>query len=177
MLKVMEHKSSSYSPRTYHNASQGCTLAIAVDFKTAGERLTHKAANDKIVQIPFHMDYVQVAREVYKMLKKYDCHVLNVAGNGIYTLSKHGVNQEDINVYIYSIVSLVHEHWTIEKIVSGGQTGADLAGAAVGVALSIPTEVMYPKGFKVRTEDGVDREWSKEYIEQLIFDMGAYLGG
>lgn len=32
MLTILEHKSASYSPRTYHNASVGdITIAIAVD--------------------------------------------------------------------------------------------------------------------------------------------------
>lgn len=77
---IQEHKSSSYAPRTYHNASQGCTLAVAVDFNTAGEKLTHKASKHGIVQVPFHMDYVVGARELYSLLKKKDCYVLNIAG-------------------------------------------------------------------------------------------------
>ena len=41
MLILKEHKSSSYAPRTYYNAAQGVTLAVAVDHNTAG-RGVHK---------------------------------------------------------------------------------------------------------------------------------------
>lgn len=51
MLHIAQHKSSSYAPRTYANASQGVTLAVAVDFNTAGERLTTKAADGKILHV------------------------------------------------------------------------------------------------------------------------------
>lgn len=71
-LICMEHKSESYTPRTYHNASQGVTLAIATDFTTAGEKLTHKAANGKIVQVPYGEDTTIAARKLYVMLKKYE---------------------------------------------------------------------------------------------------------
>lgn len=38
----------------------------------------------------------------------------------------------------------------IEKIISGGQWGADLAGIKVGAELGIPTGGMAPKGFKTK---------------------------
>lgn len=122
-LIVKEHTSSSYAPRTYHNASQGVTLAVAVDFNTAGEKLTHKAAKGKIVQIPWRMDSVLAARQLYSLLKKHDCHAVNVAGNGIYTLQKKGVTQEMANQFIYDVLKLVNTHWPIAQVVSGGQTG------------------------------------------------------
>lgn len=72
---------------------------------------------------------------------------LNVAGNGIYTLIKKGVEQETINQYVYDVVSLVHKHWPLDKIVSGGQTGVDTAGLVTGCALDIDTVGHGPKGF------------------------------
>lgn len=167
-LTIKEHKSSSYAPRTYYNASQGCTIAIAVDFSTAGEKLTHKAAGERIVQIPFTMDYVEAARKLYSLLKKYDCHVVNVAGNGIYTLSKYAVDQHSANVYVYSILSLVHKHWTIEKVVSGGQTGIDTAGLVAACVLDIDCEGTWPKGYKMRFEDKQDVEKGHDWIEKWI---------
>ena len=47
MIELLEHTSSSYGPRTWHNAAQGVTLAVAVDFSTAGEKLTTKASAKK----------------------------------------------------------------------------------------------------------------------------------
>lgn len=171
-ITVNEHTSASYSPRTYHNASQGCTLAIAVDFTTAGEKLTHKAAKGKIVQINYFntLDKLSPARAVYSMLKKHDCHVLNIAGNGIYTLQKKGVTQEQANQYVFDIISLVHHHWPITKIVSGGQTGMDIAGLVAGCALDIETVGTWPKGLIMRFEDGKDVSMTEEKIKAIVYN-------
>lgn len=168
-LTCIEHKSESYAPRTYHNASQGVTLAIATDFTTAGEKLTHKAAKGKIVQIPYGEDTVIAARKLYVMLKKYECKTLNVAGNGIYTLIKKGVDQEIINQYVYNIVSLVHKHWPLDKIVSGGQTGVDTAGLVTGCALDIETIGTWPKGFLIRSVEGKDIYTKPQEIKTAVY--------
>jgi hypothetical protein len=175
MLICKEYKSASYAPRTYHNASQGVTLAIAVDFTTAGEKLTHKAANGKIMQINWGTDYVVAARALYSMLKKHDCHVVNVAGNGIYTLQKHGVTQAQANQYVYNILKLVNEHWPITQVVSGGQTGMDIAGLVAGVALGIESIGTWPKGYKMRFEDGKDVDNTEEWVHNYIVTQVAEL--
>lgn len=168
-LIVSEHTSSSYAPRTYHNASQGCTLAIATDFTTAGEKLTHKAAKDKIVQIPWGLDSVLAARQLYSMLKKHSCSVVNIAGNGIYTLQKRGVAQEDANQYVYNVLELVNRYWPIAQVVSGGQTGMDIAGLVAGCALDIETIGMWPKGLIMRFEDGKDVSMTEEKIKTMVY--------
>lgn len=170
-LIICEHTSSSYAPRTYHNASQGVTLAVAVDFTTAGEKLTHKAANGKIVQIDWFntWDKLYPARALYSALKKHDCHTVNIAGNGIYTLKKFGVTQEQANQYVYNILKLVNEHWPITKVVSGGQTGMDIAGLVAGCALDIETIGTWPKGLIMRFEDGKDVSMTEEKIEKIVY--------
>lgn len=174
-LIIKEHKSASYAPRTYHNASQGVTLAIAADFTTAGEKLTHKAANGKIVQYHIETDWIETARGLYSVLKKHDCHVVNVAGNGIYTLAKHGVTQAKANQYVYNILKLVNEHWSITQVVSGGQTGMDIAGLVAGVALEVETIGTWPKGYKMRFEDGKDVNMSEEWIHNYVVTQVAEL--
>jgi len=169
-LIIKEHKSASYAPRTYHNASQGVTLAVAVDFTTAGEKLTHKAANGKIVQIDWFntLDKLYPARALYSALKKHNCHVVNVAGNGIYTLVKHGVTQGEANQYVFDILKLVNTHWPITQVVSGGQTGMDIAGLVAGVALGIESIGTWPKGYKMRFEDAKDVDMNEEWIHNYI---------
>lgn len=163
--KITEHKSSSYAPRTYHNASSAdLTLALAIDFNTAGEKLTHKAAGDKYLAISWNTDYIIAARGVYKAMKKRNASSLNIAGNGIYTWQKYGVNQHDINVYLYSVLSLVHKHLPIQKIVSGGQTGVDLAGGVVAEVLGVESVMTLPKGFKQRFADGKDIEQGEQSV-------------
>lgn len=168
-LIVNEHTSTSYAPRTYHNASQGVTLAIATDFTTAGEKLTHKAAKGKIIQISYAEDTIVAARKLYSMLKKYDCHTVNIAGNGIYTLKKKGVIQEEANQYVYDILKLVNTHWPITKIVSGGQTGMDIAGLVAGCALDIETTGTWPKGLVMRFEDGKDLSMTEDKIKTMVY--------
>ena len=91
ILTIQEHKSSSYAPRTYHNAAQGVTLAVAVDFNTAGERLTHKASKGNIIQHNYGDDKLKCSRLLYSTLKNTGCRVINVAGNGIYHFKELGV--------------------------------------------------------------------------------------
>lgn len=158
-LNVKEDKSEKYPPRTYYNATSAqLTIALAVDLTTAGEKLTHRAAGDKYIgfQLKDDTDYLDIARDIYKRMKKDNIEIINIAGNGIYTLSEHGCNQEYINQFVYNILSKVHQYIPIKKIYTGGQSGVDLAGAVTGFALEIPTEVTLPKGFKQRFEDNKD---------------------
>ena len=170
MINILEHKSSSYAPRTYHNAAQGVTLAYAVDHTTAGEKLTQKAAGDKIVMVDaLHtFDHLQPARALYALLRKHDCHVVNVAGNGIYTFAKHGLGQVNVNQSIYDILLTVNHHWPITHVVSGGQSGADLAGLIAAAHLGIECTGMWPKGFKMRFSDGKDVNHTAEEIMEII---------
>lgn len=170
-ITFLEHKSSSYAPRTYHNASQGVTLAIAADFWTAGEKLTSKAAGDKIVHLDatkFAEQWLDKSRDLYRMLKKHDCRVINVAGNGIYTLNKHGITQVMINDMVRQVLFQIDQHWKLEHVVSGGQTGADLAGLIAAAKIGIPCTGMWPKGYKMRFEDGIDREHTPEQVMEII---------
>jgi 1-aminocyclopropane-1-carboxylate deaminase/D-cysteine desulfhydrase-like pyridoxal-dependent ACC family enzyme len=168
-LIVQEHKSSSYAPRTYHNAhSADLTVAIAVDFSTAGERLTHKAAGDAYLAIPYHTDITEAARTLYREMRKRNAKSLNIAGNGLHTFTKYGELQYSVNLYVYTVLSLVHKHWPIEAIVSGGQTGTDLAGGVAAEALNIPCTMTFPKGFKQRFANGIDIVQSEEQVLEQV---------
>lgn len=171
MVIVQEHKSDKYSPRTYFNASSGdVTVALAVDLNTAGERLTHKAAGDKYIGFLLTEDTqgIDIARQLYRFMKQRNAKTLNIAGNGIYTLTKHGCDQAHINAFVCDIIEKVHQHWPIEKIFTGGQTGVDLAGAVVAQHLGIDALITLPKGYKQRFEDGVDIDQSKEDVIKQI---------
>lgn len=179
-LIINEHPSSSYAPRTYHNAhSAELTIAFAVDFKTAGEKLTKKAALTKgnlaYLPIDINSDSIQAGRALYvackrpeKLPEPYRVNTLNVAGNGAYTLVKCGFNQSQINRYIYDVISMVHAHHPFTKIISGGQTGIDIAGAIAGVALGIPVELTYPKGLKIRNLKNQDIDQKEDEIRHFV---------
>lgn len=174
LVKLVEHKSSSYAPRTYVNAAAGdITLVVAIDHTTAGEKCTRKAVGDdnKLFAVtPRKQDKLSTSRLLFAKLRKMDAHTINVAGNGIYTFSKHGATQEAVNQYVYDILKPVADHWNIEKIVSGGQTGTDMAGAVAAVALGIPVVMTFPKGFKQRFQDGVDITQLEDMIYRQIED-------
>lgn len=173
-LIVKEDKSDKYPPRTYYNAkSSTTTLAIASDFTTAGEKLTRKAAGEeKYIHFKLISDFdtLKAARELYFKMKNDNSHTLNIAGNGIYTLFKHGFEQEDINNIVYKIIAQVHAFWPIDKIYTGGQSGADMAGAVTAYALNIDAEITLPKGFKQRFKDNIDINGTKESVTQQIID-------
>lgn len=176
MLTVKEHSSSSYAPRTYYNASQAdLTVAFAVDMTTKGELLTKKAAGEKYIGITIEVDKLQEqeyvlskARVLYRKCKELNVSSLNIAGNGIYTLVKEEIYQPDIDLFVFKVVSKVHEHWNISKIYTGGQTGVDLSGAKAGYKLGIETEVTLPKGYIQRFVDGKDYSLTKEIITDMI---------
>jgi hypothetical protein len=170
MLSIVEHASASYGPRTYHNAHVAdLTAAFAVDYTTAGERLTHKAAGaNRYVALSLHDLWINNARTLYSVLQSTREPVLNIAGNGIYTLDKNQFYQQTCNEYVYQVIRKVHEHHPIAKIVSGGQTGVDLAGGVVGYKLGIDVVMTLPKGFRQRHEDGVDVNHTEEDIRQQV---------
>lgn len=171
-IELLCHKSSSYAPRTYHNASQGVTLAIAADHNTAGERLTQKAAaKNGIVKVQaqlFREEWLPAARQLYKMLRDANCRTVNVAGNGIYTLSKYGITQVMMNDMVRQILFQVDQHWKLDKVVSGGQTGADLAGLVAAARIGIPCTGLWPAGFKMRYCDGVDVNHTFDEVQSLM---------
>lgn len=179
MLKIVEHKSASYSPRTYHNASVAdITVAVAVDHNTAGEKCTQKAvaaAKKEIVKLDMSEDYLYMARIVWRAVKDIPTPIINIAGNGIYTLNKHGWTQEKVNRIVHDILAKVHEHHPIKKIVSGGQTGVDLAGGVAAYKLGIDCEMTLPKGFIMRCFDGKDYEHSEEFVRKLVVDYADKL--
>ena len=135
-LSLIEHNAGTYGPRTWINAGESqATCAFAVDFETAGERLTRKAAGVKYTHVDLKdgaldaQHAVRAARTLYRFLNERDARVLNVAGNGIYTLSEHGISQARIDLFLTSVISKVHEYFKLSRILCGGQTGADLAGS------------------------------------------------
>lgn len=169
MIEILEHPSSSYGPRTYANAANSdVTIALAVDYSTAGERLTHKAAGEKYLKLDPQNEVIENSRLLWRRIHNIPNPVVNVAGNGIYTLCKHGWEQSDVNFMAMVILELVHQHHPISKIISGGQTGVDIAGGWAAVKLGIDCTLTLPKGYLQRHEDGKDVTHTREEIMEQI---------
>ena len=176
MLILQEHTSSKYTPRTYFNAKKAdLTVAFAADFTTAGEKCTHKAAGEAYLPIWIFTTPLLASRELYKALKAGNVKVLNIAGNGIYTLEQYDISQSKANQYLYEVIRLVHKHWPIEEIISGGQTGVDLAGLVVANRLGINCVGTFPKGFIQRGTDKVDKTNLEADIRAEILSMSEVL--
>lgn len=181
MIDITEHNSAHYSPRTYHNAGQAdITIALAVDYDTAGEKLTHKAAGDKYLALPLSgdtKDPIQAARLLYKALRDRQLKdpVINVAGNGIYTLDKHGWTQDTANLHVLLVLAKVHQYWPLKKIISGGQTGIDLSGIVAASVLGIDAVATLPHGFVQRGTDKRDVCHTAEQIMEQVSQGAAFI--
>lgn len=168
-LLLKEHPSSSYAPRTWHNAkSADLTIAIAIDYGTQGEILTKKAAGNKYLKLDWLDSPEKNAKILLSVMEKDNLESLNIAGNGVYSFVKRDIGQEQVNKYVYELLSAVHSNRQIKKIFTGGQTGVDIAGAIAGFALGVETEVTFPKGYKQRNSKGYDHEYTKQEIFESI---------
>lgn len=180
MIEFIEDTSSSYSPRTRRNAGEAdATIAVAIDFNTAGERLTKKAAITQgklFTQLHLNLQGDIISEDydsLQSFMKKFTDRrysILNIAGNGIYTLSKYSISQRVIDATIYKLIIylLFQGLCKITTIRSGGQTGVDESGLKVGDYLGMRTICLAPKGWRFRTEDGdiYDEELFKRRFER-----------
>jgi hypothetical protein len=181
-VKITE-STGGYAQRTKENADwSDITLALAVDFNTAGERLTKKVAGNKYVgekivlttesgtNLDYPVNYFpETARRILDQIEKQGLPKnnvkLNIAGNGIYTLSNFGLTQEKLNDWVTTVIGeLQNLGVTISEIRSGGQTGVDEAGIIAAQRLGIPASVHAPKGFLFRTAD------KKDIADRALFE-------
>jgi hypothetical protein len=193
-MKIVEHESAQYKPRTVHNAhTADLTVAFAEDFNSAGERLTKREAGDRYVAIHLSTDPLLAARMLYAACKKHNVSTLNVAGNGIYSLSGAWTQgqlsdkqkfeyldegslinefQVSLNQWVYMVISKVHEFWPLTNLISGGQTGADWAGGIAGEAIGLNVTMTFPKHCLQRDEHHKDVTQPVERVQKKV---DAYL--
>lgn len=171
LITIEASTESGYRPRTLYNAqSSDLTLAFAADFSTAGELLTKKAAGpNKYVAINLLTDSVDAAvARIYNQVVMSNASVLNIAGNGIYTLSEFGISQYKANQYVFEVLSRLHEKSPISMIKSGGQTGIDIAGLVAGAVIGVPVKGTLPPNFVQRHQDKKDTPHTSEDIVNQI---------
>lgn len=175
-LRLEAHPEYSYVPRTGENArGADVTVAFAVDFTTAGERLTKREAGPRFVAIPFGQDIEAAADTLVKFLAARKGSTLNVAGNGAYTLVASGVTQEQANQWVFEVLSLVHARAPLSSLRSGGQTGIDQAGLVAALALGIPAYGLYPKSFRRRNAAGDEVSSTAAKLERELTEQASLL--
>lgn len=165
-IKFFEDSSSGYKSRTMRNASADVTIAIAMNFKSSGEICTHNCVKEQgklLVSVDLNNRVITKERidgivNKLNTIEKDEI-TMNIAGNGMFTM-KGAISQQEVDDFTLELLSKVIAHPKFKKKVltlqSGGQTGADEAGAKAGVALGIPTFIIAPKTWKYRGADGVD---------------------
>ncbi len=165
LIVIRAHPNEGYRDRTIENAHKAhLTFAYAMDFSTAGEQLTKRAAGANYCAIEWGNH--KAADLLTPALVSRKATILNVAGNGGYTFAQHKISQETVNQAVYDILKQVHKRAPLLQIVSGGQTGVDVAGAVAGIALGIPIEITLPKGFRQRNEQGKEIYSDPQVLQQ-----------
>jgi hypothetical protein len=166
----------AYAERTRNNAAQAdLTVAFALDFASPGERLTRVCAGYRYVALRLDAPTLDCARALYKAMRHREVQVLNVAGNGLHTLHRYGISQAQCDAQVLAVLELATRYWPIRQVVCGGQTGADIAGAAAALVLGIDVRITMPYGFLQRAADGVDREHTESQIRDQVNALAADL--
>lgn len=178
-----EYAQRGYRGRTIENARADVTLAFAHDFHTAGENLTRSAVwsqHKMYVPVRF-IGQLATDNAIDYAVEKFnatglDRVRLNIAGNGIYTISKvrivadkpdSHITQNDVDGYMFDFLTRLIERPdlkpTIVSVHSGGQTGFDEAGVKAAHWLKIPASVLAPKGWVFRDVSGKDIADEKQF--------------
>ena len=173
-----EDKDSGYAPRTAINAQRAdVTFAIAINFDSAGEKLTKSLAkkHDKLyIPVSPYGDIIEKSNKIVALLNStfIDKHYIsfNIAGNGIYTM-KGTMTQEQCDDFTYNLLHAIVNHTELKSrinmIRSGGQTGFDEAGIKAGIKLKIDTTAYYPKGYKIRDLQSDKTQTREEVFKRL----------
>jgi len=169
-ITFQEDSSTNYKNRTIKNASADTTIALAVDFNSAGEQLTARTVKEQgKTLIKIDANRLEVTPERVKHIVDILNSIpqttlfseisLNIAGNGIYTM-KGKYTQAQVDEFTYQLLNAVTKSPDLKveigSIRTGGQTGFDEAGAKAGMRLGIPTTILAPKGWKFRDQSGTD---------------------
>lgn len=175
-LVINEMTNGSYLDRTRYNATKSdVTCACAIDFTTQGERATERYAEGKYLAISLSLESIVAARKLYRFMVDMKASELNLAGNGMHVLHGRKISQRRVNLWVHDMLSMVHAHYPIKKLISGGQTGVDIAAAVVGPVLFIPTEINFPKGYRQRDCNGAEISSTLDEVMQSIQKMQTEL--
>lgn len=174
-LLVNESTSSNYKDRTKLNVeSSDVTIGLAADYTTLGEKLTQREAGSNYVK--HEGNDTSFVDSIVSKLEESKGSTINVTGNGIYTWKEHGKDQDTLNRQMFDVLKQVKERYpNFTGIVTGGQTGSDIAGAVAAKALGLDVTVNMPKGFKQRDIDGVDFTQTQEDVNTYIESAASKL--
>lgn len=182
-LTIEACEAEGYRARTAVNAkSADVTIAIAIKFDSAGEKLTKTLVtqNKKLyIAISPIGDIQEKANKTVALLNKtFDSKqqtiTLNIAGNGIYTM-KGVMTQNECDKFTHSLLAHIISNQDfklrITEIRSGGQTGFDEAGIKAGIRLGINTTAFYPKDFRIRDLHSDRTQTMEQVLKHLTTNL------
>jgi hypothetical protein len=179
MVTFLECKYPGYRTRTKMNAQADATMALAVYFESAGEKLTKNSVLEQGKKyIPIDANNFEVSNyrvnRIVSILNQVHAKTLNIAGNGLYTM-KNKYTQSDVDLFTYSLLKEVLDHkgltTRIELIRSGGQTGFDESGIKAAMKLGINALVLAPLGWTFRDINGKDINDETAFKERFILSF------
>ena len=133
-LQINEIASHDYVVRARMNAQAGdVTIALSMDFGTRREKIIRECAGRSYICARLMSDSLKTARSLLRKLRTDKAKTLNVTGDTLATLANHNLTQEQANEYVYRILSSVHQVHPIQRILSSGSTGVDLAATLSGM--------------------------------------------
>ena len=166
-IKFREAKNPGYIARTTETGLEG---DLTIDFaKTRkGSGATRRMAGTKWNHIPIDSDGLPIttSKEYKDSITNIAASLasgetVNIAGHGIYSIK---ANQKSVDAAMNSMFSKITQRLKklgvlnslpdSAKIITGGQTGFDEAGAKAAAKYGFKTEVIAPKGYIYRTQPG-----------------------
>lgn len=178
MIEFIEDNEYNYASRTKKNIQLAdATIDICIDPNTAGEKLTKKIALE--LKKPFVQIIINKQcraqewqrNEIFDFFDKIS-HIknikLNIAGNGIYTLSKYGITQEKADQFVCILIDQMKTSLIkIGEIRSGGQTGYDEAGLKMAEKWGIKAICLAPHGWRFRDVNNKDIQNKIAFISRF----------
>jgi hypothetical protein len=118
------------------------------------------------------------------MIRNHTCYKedgirLNIAGNGLVTLLKSGIDTLTVAAFIRNIFTACKDEGVkILEVRSGGQSGVDEAGIIAAQRNKMKCSILAPKGFRWRNKNGDEKEgrtafvnrFKEEYIDYEAWD-------
>lgn len=161
-----------YTARTENNANDtDITINFSPNKNSAGYKKTKKTAGDKF----FDVNDSTTAEDFEGKLKmlnltKESPLKVNIAGNGLN--ETRDMDQKAFDNDVYKFLKMIKDAgFNVVYIRTGGQTGADEAGAITGRKLGIVTEVHGPADWIFRPQDGKDIKDESAYKERFSRDF------
>lgn len=183
---IIEDTQSCYQSRTAKNAEwSNITLAFAVDVYSPGELETKEAAGDKFISYELpdgdiaitETSFVErILSEVLTAIRNHPRFAafskegmkLNIAGNRLSILYRHGITQYGIDSLLYSVIKgLLENDMPIAEVRSGGQSGVDEAGIHAAQDCSLPCSILCPKGYRFSTAEGDDISGAEKFTARF----------